>query len=83
MTATQQLNRRLLTGDRPRCSDPIDHQLWTSEHQQDRDLAAKWCQGCQLLELCHDAAVEREETWGIWGSKDFSIRPGRPKRRTA
>jgi hypothetical protein len=46
MTATQQLNRRLLTGDRPRCSDPADHQLWTSEHQQDQDLAAKWCTGC-------------------------------------
>ena len=30
-TATEQLNRRLLTGDRPRCSDPVDHQLWTSD----------------------------------------------------
>ena len=23
--------RRHLTGDRPRCSDPVDHQLWTSD----------------------------------------------------
>ena len=37
MTATEQLNRRLLTGNRPRCSDPVDHQLWTSEHQAGRN----------------------------------------------
>jgi hypothetical protein len=79
MTATQQLNRRLLTGNRPRCSDPVDHQLWTSEDQRDRDIASTWCKGCEYLELCGQAAEERQETWGVWGGRDRSIRPGRKK----
>jgi hypothetical protein len=79
MTATEQLNRQLLTGDRPRCSDPVDHALWTSEHQQDRDIAAAWCKGCKYLTLCGQAAEERQETWAVWGGVDRSIRPGRKK----
>jgi hypothetical protein len=50
-TATTKLNTALITmasrGGRPRCADPIDHQLWTSEHQHDRDIAAQWCSGCE------------------------------------
>jgi len=45
--ATDKLNRRLLDmavrGDRPRCSDPIDHNLWTSDDQRDRQIAVVWC----------------------------------------
>jgi hypothetical protein len=48
-TVTAKLNTALITmasrGDRPRCADPIDHQLWTSEDQHDRDIAAAWCAG--------------------------------------
>jgi hypothetical protein len=84
-TATAKLNTALLAlavqGNRPRCSDPVDHQLWTSEDQRDRNLAAAWCSGCEVLKLCADAAAERDERWGVWGGRDYSIRPGRPKRK--
>jgi hypothetical protein len=50
MTATARLNTALLTlavrGERSRCADPVTNALWTSEHQQDRDIAITWCQGC-------------------------------------
>jgi hypothetical protein len=56
-TATAKLNTALITmasqGSRPRCADPIDHQLWTSKDQHDRDIAATWYTGCQVLVLCH------------------------------
>lgn len=38
---------------------PIDHQRWTSENADDRAIAARWCAGCQVLDLCGDAAEER------------------------
>jgi hypothetical protein len=82
-TATAKLNTALITlasqGSRPRCADPVDHQLWTSEDQQDRDTAATWCNGCQVLVLCHQAADERDERWGVWGGRDRSARPGRKR----
>jgi hypothetical protein len=85
-TATAQLNRRLLDlaqrGDRPRCSDPVHHTLWTSEDQHDREIAAAWCVGCNVLQLCGDAAVERDERWGVWASKDYSHRAGRKRTET-
>ena len=68
--ATTKLNTALITmasqGSRPRCADPIDHQLWTSEDQHDRDIAAARCTGCQVLVLCHQAAEERERS-GVCG----------------
>jgi hypothetical protein len=67
-TVTAKLNTALITmasQGRPRCADPVDHQLWTSEDQHDRDIAAGWCAGCQVLVLCHEAAEEREEKWGV------------------
>jgi hypothetical protein len=53
MTATDLFNRALITlavrGERPRCSDPVDHARWTSEDQSDRDIAALCCTGCEVL----------------------------------
>jgi Transcription factor WhiB len=86
-TATTKLNTALITmasrGDRPRCSDPIDHAKWTSEDQHDRDTAAAWCNGCNVMLLCGAAATERDERWGVWGGIDRSIRPGRKKSEAA
>jgi hypothetical protein len=83
VTATDLFNRALITlavrGDRPRCADPITHVMWTSEDQHDRDIAAQWCTGCQVLQLCGDAAEERGEVWSVYGGRDFSVRPGRKK----
>jgi hypothetical protein len=51
-TATAKLDIALITmasqGSRPRCADPVDHQLWTSEEQHDRDIAAQWCSGFEV-----------------------------------
>jgi hypothetical protein len=77
INATAAFNRRLLElaqrGDRPRCSDPVDHTLWTSEDQHDRDIAAA-CVGCDVLQLCGAAAAEREERCGVWGGRDLTRR---------
>jgi hypothetical protein len=82
-TATTRLNTALITlaskGDRARCADPITHVMWTSEDQHDRDIAAQWCSGCDVLQLCGAAAEERGEVWAVYGGRDFSIRPGRKK----
>jgi hypothetical protein len=84
-TATDLLNRRLLDmavrGDRPRCSDPVDHARWTSEDQHDRDIAAQRCSGCEVLQLCGAAAEECGETWGVWSGVDRSVRPGRARNK--
>jgi hypothetical protein len=87
MTATARFNTALITmalrGDRPRCSDPVTSGHWTAEDPADRAIAVKWCQGCPVLELCYDAAVERDEVHGVWGSVDLTRKPGRPKNRAA
>jgi hypothetical protein len=55
-TATHLFNRALIAlaskGDRPRCSDPVDHTVWLSEDAADRAIAAAWCTGCEVLVLC-------------------------------
>jgi hypothetical protein len=38
------------------------------------------CDHCPVLTVCRDTAELRQETWGVWGGKDFSRRPGRAKR---
>jgi hypothetical protein len=77
-TATARVNLALITlaqqGDRPRCSDPIDHQRWTSDDQRDRQIAMAWCNGCQVLTLCGDAASERGEVHHVWGGLDFTTK---------
>jgi hypothetical protein len=32
-----------------------------------------------VLQLCGDAAEERGRPWSVYGGRDFSVRPGRPK----
>jgi Transcription factor WhiB len=80
-TATSQFNRRILEltiqGERPRCADPITHNMWTSEDAADRATAALWCNGCDVLDLCAAVAVEEDHRWGVWGGHDFSRRAGR------
>jgi hypothetical protein len=42
--ATNALHLQLIAmaqrGERPRCADPITHNLWTSDDQRDRTIAA-------------------------------------------
>jgi hypothetical protein len=79
--AVDQFERALVTlavqGQRPRCGDPEAHHYWTSEHQAERVIAADWCTGCSVLDLCRTAAYERGEQFGVWGGRDFTRRtPG-------
>jgi hypothetical protein len=77
-TATALLNRRLLElaqhNERVRCSDPVDHQRWTSDNAEDRAIAMLWCNGCVVLTLCGDAADERNERHGVWAGVDRTTR---------
>jgi hypothetical protein len=81
-TATARLNTALINlavqGERVRCSDPVDHALWTSDDQRDGGVAVQWCADCVLITLCHDAAEERDERHHVWGGRDFT-----PPKRSA
>jgi hypothetical protein len=80
--ATDQLTRALLDmaarGQRSHCSDPTCHHLWLSEHDAERATAVMMCDHCPVLTARRTTAELRQETWGVWGDKDFSRRPGRP-----
>jgi hypothetical protein len=82
--ASDRLNRALLTiasqGLRTHCSDPGIHDYWTSDSDAERAVAVMLCDHCPVLTVCRDTAELRQETWGVWGGKDFSRRPGRAKR---
>jgi hypothetical protein len=75
-TADHRLTMALIAlavrGERPRCSDPVDHALWTSDDQHDRAVAVQWCAGCPIIDPCGQAADERGERWQVWGSKDYT-----------
>ena len=66
-------------GERTHCSDPATHHLWLSEHEGERAVVVMLCRHCPVLTVCRDTAEVRQETWGVWGGKDFSRRPGRKK----
>jgi hypothetical protein len=66
-------------GLRPHCSDPTTHRYWLSEHESERATAVLLCDHCPVLTVCGDTAELRQETWGVWGGVDRSVRPGRRK----
>jgi hypothetical protein len=78
VTASKAFNQALIElaarGERPRCSDPVTREMWTSEDVADRAIAALWCTGCDVLDLCAAVAVEEDHRWGIWGGREFSPR---------
>jgi hypothetical protein len=80
---SDQLTRALLEaasrGQRPHCSDPISGEMWLSEMEAERREAARLCRGCSVLRPCRDAAEAQRETFGVWGGRDFTRRPGRPR----
>lgn len=81
--ATEALTKALITlvsaGTRPRCGDPDTHDLWTSEHYEDRVVAARWCAGCPVLDACRQAAETNDERFGVWGGIDRTPAKGRRK----
>jgi hypothetical protein len=84
-TATARLNTALINlavqGERVRCSDPVDHALWTSDDQRDGGVAVQWCAGCVLIPSA--MTPPRNATNGItfWGGRDFTP-PKKPAKRS-
>jgi hypothetical protein len=72
---TDALVRAAARGERTPCSDPALRDHWTSERQQERAIAARWCGPCPVLGECRAAAEARGEKWYVHGGKDFSPRP--------
>jgi Transcription factor WhiB len=66
-------------GLRTNCSDPAIHGYWTSDNEAERSLAVRACTGCPVLVECGEAAEVNDERHGVWGGRDFTRRPGRPK----
>jgi len=83
MTAAEVLTRALVDladhGRRPRCGEPGGHELWCSDDATERAQAARWCVGCEVLTECGAAADEHDEKHGVWGGRDRTRPPARPK----
>jgi hypothetical protein len=79
--ANDALTRRLLDlasrGQRPRCGDYETSHLWLSEDAGERQLAALMCAGCAVWTECGE--VGRYQSFGVFGGRDTTIRPGRAK----
>jgi threonine aldolase len=50
---------------------------WLSEHDAERQVAQLLYDHCPVLRECHD--VGTFQTWGVYGARDFSRRPGTKK----
>jgi hypothetical protein len=81
--ASDALTVALLTlasrGIRPACGDAETRHLWTSDNEHERNLAVRACTGCPVLVECGEAAHANDERHGVWGGRDYTRRPGRPK----
>jgi hypothetical protein len=67
----------------PRCHVPAtpdaactshEPELWFSHFPQAIAQAKTICQGCPHQAPCLSGAIERRETYGIWGGTDFNPR---------
>jgi len=82
MTAPEVLASALLElGERGRATPCHGADEWTSDHAEDRALAARWCDGCPVLVECAAAADEHDERFGVSAGADRTPPPNR--RRTA
>ena len=51
-----------------------DPELWFSHFPQDIAQAKAICHGCAHRLSCLSGAMQRRETYGIWGGTDFNPR---------
>lgn len=47
-------------------------ELWTSDQEADRHLAAQLCARCPVLSECAAFAIANDERFGVWGGKYMS-----------
>ena len=64
-------------GQRPRCGDASDRDMWISDDAKDREQAAAWCVGCPVLAQCGAAAEAENERHGVWAGVDRTPKPKR------
>lgn len=78
MTAHDKLTGALVAlaadGDRTPCAWPETLHWWTSDAAAERAEAALHCDGCAVLDACHDAAEENHELF-VWGGRDRGVKP--------
>jgi hypothetical protein len=83
LIASERLTRALVDtasrGLRAHCSDPTTSALWLSEDEPERAEAVRLCRGCPVIQPCRTAATANNETFGVFGGKDFTRRPGKKK----
>ena len=48
-----------------------DADLWFSEKPADLEHAKSMCQDCPARRACLAGALERRESWGVWGGEIF------------
>lgn len=74
-TARQRLDAALLgmavRRERPRCAEYGGAELWTSDDDEDRAQARRWCAGCPVIVACLESAIEENERWAVRGGTDF------------
>ena len=46
-----------------------DPDLWFAENPIDLERAKALCADCPIRRECLDAALERQEPWGVWGGE--------------
>jgi WhiB family transcriptional regulator, redox-sensing transcriptional regulator len=67
-----------------------DPDLWFADDPAQLERAKQLCTDCPVRRQCLEAALEREEPWGVWGGQIFDRgsviarkRPrGRPRKNT-
>ena len=67
-----------------------DADLWFAEDPRDLEKAKVLCRACPIRRECLNAALERQEPWGVWGGEILERgtvvarkRPrGRPRKNT-
>jgi WhiB family transcriptional regulator, redox-sensing transcriptional regulator len=48
-----------------------DPDLWFADNPADLERAKELCADCPIRRQCLNAALEREEPWGVWGGQIF------------
>ena len=46
-----------------------DPDLWFAEDPRDLDRAKALCELCPIRRECLNAALQRQEPWGVWGGE--------------
>lgn len=68
-----------------------DPELFFAHRPQALELAKQLCQGCPVRGCCLAGALDRAESWGVWGGEivvDGTVvaskrGPGRPRKHAA